>query len=433
MVHSVSQFTSITSVVQSYVYLPNGEETLVTHIGIAQISPSFILTDVLCVPSFSFNLISISKLTKNLHYCLIFLGNCCFIQDLTQWSKIGLGRECNGLYLLQNSFVHIALTIKAGSSSTLWHIRLGHPSYSKFSLLRTVLDVNVSNKPDCCDVCHFSKQKRLPFVCSNHVSNKPFEVIHCDLWGPFTTCTFDGFKYFLTIVDDITSTSLPLGLENVFLGYPHAIKGYKALDIDSISVFISRDVQFYEQIFPFADYDTPSASFLDSFVFPHCVFSSCNPDCNSIPTPISTSTHVSSSISLPSVSVDSSSPAASLSTDSDEVPLDFAEPVLFVPSDSQPLINPPPTTLRRFARSHNPPTYLSDYSCKSINTKPASGLPYDVSTSLSYSHLGSAFHSFVMAVNSTPSEPASFNQAVHFPEWKATMVKETVAFEQTNT
>ena len=169
-----------------------------------QISPSFILIDVLCVPSFNFNLISVSKHTKNLHCYLIFLGNCCFIQNLTQWSMIGLGRECNGLYLLQNSSVHITFTVKASSSSALWYTRLGHPSYSKFSLLRIVLDVNVSNKLDCCDVCHFSKQKRLPFVCSNHVSNKPFELIHCDLWGPFTTCTFDGFKYFLTIVDDFT-------------------------------------------------------------------------------------------------------------------------------------------------------------------------------------------------------------------------------------
>ena len=115
-----------------------------------------------------------------------------------------MGRECTGLYLLQNSSVHTALIVKASSSSELSHTRLGHPSYSNFSLLRIVLDVNVSNKPNCCDVCHFSKQKRLPFVCSSHVSNKPFELIHCDLWGPFTTCTFDGFRYFLTMVDDFT-------------------------------------------------------------------------------------------------------------------------------------------------------------------------------------------------------------------------------------
>lgn len=71
-------------------------------------------------------------------------------------------------------------------------------------MLKQNVDFNISNKIDCCDICHYSKQKRLSFSPSTHVSNKSFELIHCDLWGPFTTCTLDGFKYFLTIGDDFT-------------------------------------------------------------------------------------------------------------------------------------------------------------------------------------------------------------------------------------
>ena len=93
MVHSVSQFTTITSIVNTYVYLPNGDQALVTHVGIVHISSTLVLKDVLCVPSFGFNLISVSKLTKTLFCCLIFFGNCCFIQDLAQWSMIGQDRE----------------------------------------------------------------------------------------------------------------------------------------------------------------------------------------------------------------------------------------------------------------------------------------------------------------------------------------------------
>ena len=102
MVHSVAQLTSITSIVHTFVYLPNGEQALVTHIGIMHISSTLILTNVLCMPSFTFNLISISKLTKSLCCCLIFLGDCCFIQDLAQWSTIGLGKAHNDLFLLQD-------------------------------------------------------------------------------------------------------------------------------------------------------------------------------------------------------------------------------------------------------------------------------------------------------------------------------------------
>ena len=68
--------------------------------------------------------------------------------------------------------------------------------------MKQVVHTDVSNKTPCCDVCHFSKQKRLPFTLSIHVSSKTFELIHCDIWGPFATSTIDGFKYFLTIVDD---------------------------------------------------------------------------------------------------------------------------------------------------------------------------------------------------------------------------------------
>lgn len=78
MVHSVTHLTTITSIVQTYVTLPNREQAMVTHIGTIRISPTLTLIDVLCVPSFSFNLISISQLTKTYFCCLIFLGKCWF-------------------------------------------------------------------------------------------------------------------------------------------------------------------------------------------------------------------------------------------------------------------------------------------------------------------------------------------------------------------
>ena len=108
---------------------------------------------------------------------------------------IGLGRECKWLYLLQALASHIALAASTGhSSSNLWHSRLGHPSFSKLALLNKLIGSEVSNKSYCCEVCHFSKQKRLPFPSSSHVSAQPFELDHCDLWGPFATCTIEGFK-----------------------------------------------------------------------------------------------------------------------------------------------------------------------------------------------------------------------------------------------
>jgi hypothetical protein len=79
MVITTQFFTSMLVVHNVSVNLPNGQSVTVTHIGSVQISSTLLLTDVLCVPSFDFNLISVLKLTSSLHCCIFFLSNYCFI------------------------------------------------------------------------------------------------------------------------------------------------------------------------------------------------------------------------------------------------------------------------------------------------------------------------------------------------------------------
>ena len=79
MVHFVSCFTTIIDILNTHVNLPNGEVALVTQIGTVKINENLILYNVLCVPSFSFNLILVSQLAKFVLCCLIFFGNLCFI------------------------------------------------------------------------------------------------------------------------------------------------------------------------------------------------------------------------------------------------------------------------------------------------------------------------------------------------------------------
>ena len=94
MIHSIHFFfTSITSIVQISVRLPNGDMAKVSHIGTVQVSPTLLLENVLCIPSFSFNLISISKMTQSSYHCCIFLSQFCLIQDLQLWKMIGLGKK----------------------------------------------------------------------------------------------------------------------------------------------------------------------------------------------------------------------------------------------------------------------------------------------------------------------------------------------------
>ena len=57
---------------------------------------------------------------------------------------------------------------------------------------------------DFCYVCPLAKQTRLSFPISTISSTKPFELIHCDIWGPHKKISYSGARYFLTIVDDFS-------------------------------------------------------------------------------------------------------------------------------------------------------------------------------------------------------------------------------------
>ena len=210
MVHSITCFTTITATLNTFVNLPNGEVASVTHVGIVKISEHLTLHNVLCVPSFSFNLISVSQLAKSTVCCLIFFGNLCFIQDLAHWSTLGLGRESNGLYLLDKSYISTPVIAASVHSSQdhIWHSKLGHLSNAKLTSIKpSDVPSFISVETLDCNICPLAKQKRLPFNKSSHLSKSCFELIHCDLWGPFSVSTINHCKYFLTIVDDATRST----------------------------------------------------------------------------------------------------------------------------------------------------------------------------------------------------------------------------------
>ena len=53
-----------------------------------------------------------------------------------------------------------------------------------------------------CDICHFAKQKHLPFSLNTSLASSNFELLHLDIWGPLFVSSIHGHVYFLTIVDD---------------------------------------------------------------------------------------------------------------------------------------------------------------------------------------------------------------------------------------
>lgn len=71
-----------------------------------------------------------------------------------------------------------------------------------------------------CEICPLARQTKLSFPIRKSGSKRIFELIHIDTWGPFQVPTYNGYRYFLTIVDDFsrgTWTFLLTVKSNAFL------------------------------------------------------------------------------------------------------------------------------------------------------------------------------------------------------------------------
>ena len=86
----------------------------------------------------------------------------------------------------------------------------------------------------------------------------------------------------------------------------------------------------------------------------------------------------------------------------------FAESSLIPPTDSTPELpisfHSFSLPLRKSTRIHKAPSYLQDYACNLLVSKPSPGAPYDINQCISYANM-SAFHKAFVFVASAEIEP----------------------------
>ncbi|GKD59311.1 ribonuclease H-like domain-containing protein, partial [Tanacetum coccineum] len=120
----------------------------------------------------------ITKVTRDNKFIVGFDESKCFLMshDLMDVKIIEIGRQVNGLYFFDNmkGFIHFKNDLFFEQT-------------------------NIDNIP-----CQKAKQTREPFPLSEHKSSVLGELVHLDLWGPYRVVSKEGYKYFLTIVDDFT-------------------------------------------------------------------------------------------------------------------------------------------------------------------------------------------------------------------------------------
>ncbi|KAG7577529.1 Integrase catalytic core [Arabidopsis thaliana x Arabidopsis arenosa] len=182
--------------------LPDGRFTTATKHGRVNLGSTLELHEVFFVDGLHCHLISVSQLAKARGCIFQITDKVCIIQDRITMTLIGASRQHNRLYFLRGMETAAIMTRVDSSSSQLWHCRLGHPSLKVLKMLQFSDFSNSDFDSKTCEICIRAKQTRDPFPLSSNKTTFAFELVHCDLWGPYRTTSICGSSYFLTIVDD---------------------------------------------------------------------------------------------------------------------------------------------------------------------------------------------------------------------------------------
>ncbi|KAH9723193.1 retrovirus-related pol polyprotein from transposon RE1 [Citrus sinensis] len=285
----------------SKLIIGNGTGLHITHVGNAVLRMhnssahhTLKLNNMLLVPQISKNLISISQLTKDNNIVIEFTDKSCFVKDKVRNLIILQGKAEKGLYRLllfpsnkvssqscqrsleatQSKFSDVPLSMFSVVQSvvnnqtspclhtaaescispncmlsvSVLHQKLGHPNSKVLSHVinscSAFKNLNGSNFLDSCDACKMGKMHRLHFPVSTTKTKHVLEVLHTDLWGPAPVLSVQGYRYYVSFVDDFSS---PLH------------KGYKCMH-SSGKIFIASHVLFDETSFPY----TSNSQFLTS-------------------------------------------------------------------------------------------------------------------------------------------------------------------------
>ncbi|GJX00809.1 ribonuclease H-like domain-containing protein [Tanacetum coccineum] len=267
---------------------PNGTEAYISKIGNLRLSNGLTLYDVMVILEYCITLISVHKLIKENKVIVAFDENICYFlnQDLNLKNVLGIGEQCEGLYYYNDKGIksnNSTLRYQCLLSQHDWHCRLGHPADPVLNVLKDTLQINKKDNVVCCEICQRAKQTRESFPLSDHTSKRLGDFVHLDLWGPYKVTSSEGFRLpsfvlngkspyemiykkcltlshlrvfgclcFATIVNNNDKFS-SRSEKCVMIGYSNFKKRYRLYSLDKHQFIFSRDVKFFENIFPFKD------------------------------------------------------------------------------------------------------------------------------------------------------------------------------------
>ena len=209
----------------SSVHIADGSKSKIAGTGSIKLTKDLYLDSVLHVPNLDCNLLSISKLARDLQCVTKFYPNLCVFQDLKSGKMIGSAELCSGLYLLScgqfsnqvsqascvqsqsmlESFNSVSNSkVNKDSEIIMLHYRLGHPSFVYLAKLFPKLFINKNPASYHCEICQFAKYTRTVYPQIPYKPSTVFSLVHSDVWGPSRIKNISGTRWFVTFVDDHT-------------------------------------------------------------------------------------------------------------------------------------------------------------------------------------------------------------------------------------
>ena len=163
---------------------------------------TLIMRDVLFVPSYETNLVSVSKLVEKGHR-VEFSSNCSQLKT-EKGANYGIDRE-GSLYTIQMKLVEKPLSFathaKKMTDLETWHKRLCHANERSTRL-------TVPSLKKCeffCETCALSKihERPVPREAGSKASKK-LERVYTDIMGPIEPASINGYRYAITFIDEFT-------------------------------------------------------------------------------------------------------------------------------------------------------------------------------------------------------------------------------------
>ncbi|KAB2634323.1 hypothetical protein D8674_038379 [Pyrus ussuriensis x Pyrus communis] len=197
----------------------NGTGLPIKHIGSTKLQTpthSLILNKVLHVPTIARSLLSVKQLCADNNNWFICDESAFFVQDKKTREIVYQGKSRPD-ELFQIPVVtsakgsqHItrcpAAYLGKAVKNNVWHQRLGHPAHDvmTFMLKQSNISVQTDDNHNTCISCIQGKMSRLPFPVRTDRCTSHFQKVHTDVWGPAPVRSIEGYRYYVTFVDEYT-------------------------------------------------------------------------------------------------------------------------------------------------------------------------------------------------------------------------------------